>query len=256
VISFRSLNHHGYGAGLTLVELLVALALAALLLTGMVQITSAASASAQLQRNQAQVQENVRLANRALSRAIHQAGYNPQPWNPAFSLVALAETSADNVTPRGDRLVVRFWSDRNCFDNRNSEVDSAGNPRFFVRESTFDVTASRSLTHQCRYGPSLSELTTQIRRQGFINEIEAFHVLFGDDSDRSGGIDAWVKAGQWSHASNVTGVRVGLLASSEDPLLGPRDLALDVLDATVNKSAERKLYRAFEFTAAIRGHTR
>ena len=241
--------------GLTLIELLVALALAALLVTGLVQVTAASSASAQLQRNQAQIQENARLAQRVLSRAVHQAGFNPQPWNPLFSLEALGENSVDNISPQGDRLVVRFWSDLNCFDNRNPDIDSSGNPRFYVRESSFDVTASRSLTHQCRYGPSMSELTTQIRRQGFINEIEAFHVLFGDDSDRSGGIDDWVKAGNWSHVSNVTGIRVGLLLFSKDPVLDPRDLAVGVLDATVVKSAERKISREIEFAAAIRGQT-
>ncbi|NNL94434.1 MAG: hypothetical protein HKO64_02315 [Xanthomonadales bacterium] len=242
-------------SGLSLVELLVALAASALLLSGLIQIAAAASASTQLQRNQAQMQENARLAHQALARAVHQAGFNPQPWNPDFALVGIAESTADGVSETGDRLVLRSWSNLNCFDSRNPEVDAFGNPLFYIRESAFDISSSRSLTHQCRYGPSVSELTTQIRRQGFINEIEAFQVLYGEDSDDYEGIDTWVRAGHWSSVSGVSGVRVALLLFSQDALITPKEQTLRVLDTTINKRADGKLRQVVEFTAAIKGRT-
>ncbi len=72
-------------SGFTLLELLLATALAALLILGLVQIVSATSAAGSLQRNQAQIQDHARFAIAILSRAIRQAGYRPEPWNGAYA---------------------------------------------------------------------------------------------------------------------------------------------------------------------------
>jgi type IV pilus assembly protein PilW len=240
---------------MALMELVIALALSALLLIGLVQIAAAAGSSTQLQRNQAQVQENARFAFNTLSRVIRRAGFNPQPWNPQFPPLGLAETSQDHVSANGDRLAVRDWSDLNCFDNPNPDEDASGNPLFYIREFMFDVNTDKSLTHQCRYGPSLTKLTTQVRRQGFINNIESFQVLYGQDSDQDGNIESWVKAGDWDDIRHVLGLRVGLLLASPDAVVEMVSQRHDVLDATVEKRADGKLRRVSEFTVAVRGRT-
>lgn len=241
--------------GLALIELLIALALSALLLLGLVQIAAAASSSTQLQRNQAQVQENARLAYNTLSRAIHRTGYNPQPWSSSFPTLGIADSSLDNVSANGDRLVVRDWSDRNCFDNRNPVVDAAGSPRYFIREFAFDINTDRSLTRQCRYGPALDNLTTQVRRQGFINGVESFQVQFGLDVNQDGNIEVWVNAGGWLDPGSVLGIRAGLLHSSPDAVMEPVSKIHQVLDSTRLSVADGKLRRVSIFTAAIKGRT-
>jgi len=240
---------------MALIELVIALALTALLVMGLVQIAAAASASTQLQRNQAQLQENARLAVNVISRAVHRTGFNPRPWSPQFPPTGLAETSMDNVSVAGDRLVVRDWSNLNCFDNRNPDQDASGNPLFYIRESAFDISSGESLTRQCRYGPSLTELTTQVRREGFINNIESFQVLYGLDSDQDGNVETWVRAGEWEDSRHVLGLRIGLLLSSEEAVVEAVSRSYSVLDATIVKSADGKLRRMSEFTAAIRGRT-
>jgi type IV pilus assembly protein PilW len=241
--------------GMALLELVIALALSALLVLGLVQIAAAASSSTQLQRNQAQVQESARLAFNTLSRAVHRTGFNPQPWNPQFAPLGLAEISVDNVSAASDRLAVRDWSDVNCFDNRNPDEDASGNPLFYVRESVFDLNTDKSLTRQCRYGPSLAELTTQVRRQGFINGIESFQILYGQDSDQDGNIETWVRAGDWSDLQHVRGLRVALLLFSQDAVVEPAAHSFNVLDSTVIMQADGKLRRVAEFTVAIKGRT-
>ncbi|MCJ7815043.1 MAG: PilW family protein [Xanthomonadales bacterium] len=236
-------------------ELVIALALSALLVLGLVQIAAAASSSTQLQRNQAQVQENARLAVNTLSRVIHRAGFNPRPWSPQFPPLGLAETSLDNVSVAGDRLAVRDWSDLNCFDNRNPDEDASGDPLFYIRESVFDINTDKSLTHQCRYGPSLTELTTQVRRQGFINDIESFQVLYGQDSDQDGNIESWVRAGDWNDVQHILGVRISLLLSSQDAVVEPVSQSYNILDSMVSKQADGKMRRVSEFTVAIKGRT-
>jgi type IV pilus assembly protein PilW len=237
-----------------LLELVIALALAALLVLGLVQIAAAASSSTRLQRNQAQLQENARLVFNTLSRVIHRAGFNPQPWNPQFPALGITEASLDSVTATGDRLAVRDWSDLNCFDNRNPVEDPSGNPLYYIRESVFDVNTDRSLTRQCRYGPSLIDMTTQIRRQGFINNIESFQVLYGLDADQDGSIESWVAAGEWGDLRHILGLHVGVLLASPDGVAEKMPQSYSVLDATVDRPADGKLRRVSEFISVAGGH--
>jgi type II secretory pathway component PulJ len=238
-------------AGFTLVELLLAVTLASLLILGLVQIVAAASAAGSLQRNQAQMQEHARFAASILSRAIRQAGYRPEPWNDAFGAEALLIESGDGVRASSDRMAVREWSDLNCFDNRNPDVDSAGEPH---------LGGDNSLTRLCRYGPSPAELTTQIRRQGVVMNVESFQALYGEDADLDGNIERWVAAGQWIDPQRVLGIRIGLLLASENAVAHPQTTPpaepVRVLDATVSPPADGKLRRVVEFAVALRGRTR
>jgi len=248
-------NFRHLQTGLTLIELVIAVALSALLIFGLVQIVSAAGASSRLQDNQAQLQENARLAIQTLSKTVQQTGFNPQPWNDDFEELGFSGDTLDDVSTHSDRLAVRSWSDLNCFDNRNPAMDSDGAPAFFIRESVFDLNGDRNLTHLCRYGPSLSDLTTQIRRQGFVPGIEAFQVLYGQDSDRDGHIESWVRAGHWSDPAEVLGVKFGLLLSGEDAVAEPLARDFVVLDSVIRKRADGKLRKVVQFTAALRGRS-
>lgn len=239
--------------GQTLAELLIALALAAVLVLGVVQVVSAASAAGTLQRNHAQVLDRARFVIGILGRAVRQAGYRPEPWNATYDPDALADGNLDGATAAGDRLALRGWSDRNCFDNRNPDRDADGRPRFYIRESVFDVNTSGNLAHTCRYGPAPAELTTQISRQGLVPGVEAFQVLYGEDGDGDGNIDGWVHAGQWSDARRVLGVRIGLLMAGDDPVAEPDRQSFDVLGETLQAPADRRLRRLFDFALAMRG---
>jgi len=242
-----------FSTGLTLLELLLAMALAALLILGLAQIVAAASAAGSLQRNQAQIQDHARLAIGVLSKAIREAGYRPEPWDDDFSPMAFPSENLDGASAAGDRLVLRTWSDLNCFGNRNPSLDGEGNPRFYIRESLFDVTTAHDLARRCRYGPGPGEMTTQIRRQGLLPGVESFQVLYGEDGNGDGNIERWVTAGEWSDARRILGVRIGLLLASDDAVVEPEARQLQVLDATTTVPADGRLRGVFEFAASLRG---
>jgi len=241
--------------GMTLIELIIVIALSAFLILGLVQIASAASSSTRLQRNQAQIQEHARLAVNTLTDVIRQTGFTPQPWSEQYPSLGLAENSLDNVSAISDRLAVRSWSDLNCFNNLNPEKDSSGNASFYIREFVFDLNSDNGLTQQCRFGPSLTKLTTQVRRQGFIQGVESFQVLYGRDSDLDGNIETWVKAGQWIDSLNILGVKIGLLLVSQDAVSEKEPKNHVVLDSTLSSRADGKLRRMIQFTVAIKGRT-
>jgi len=235
------------------VELMLVILLSAVLITGMVQIVSAASASFRLQDNEAEVMENGRHAMAAIGRLVRQAGFSPQPWNDDYSREGLTVGTADRVSNRSDRLVFRFWSDINCFDNRNPVVDSGGDSVFFLRESLFDLNGNNDLAHTCRYGPSASELVTQINHQGMIRNVDSFQALYGEDTVGDGQVDRWVTGGGWAAVDRVLAVRIGLLLHSSDEVLEFSRRTFDVLDQTYTTRADGHIRQLFVFTTWIRG---
>lgn len=242
--------------GITLLELLIATVLTALLMMGLVHFASAAGSSNQLMENQALLQDQLRLSRRVLAPAITQAGFDPAPWKATESIEALGDGTVNAHNRGNDRLVVREYSDRNCFENLNPVRNSAGQPAFHIRESTFDVSSDRHLTRDCRYGPALADLTVQIRRQGLVPGVESFQMLFGEDSDGNGNIDRWTHAGKWDHKHNITGIMVGLLLASQDAVVEPAAGTFTVLDETETAGADGKLRMAAEFVFSLRGKGR
>ncbi|MEJ2385683.1 MAG: PilW family protein [Xanthomonadales bacterium] len=242
-------------SGMTLLELLVAVSITAILLLGLVRFATAAGLARQLQDSQSQLQDQARVAFRMLADAIAEAGFDPAPWRSTHSLDGAFTGSADAVTTRGDRLVVRTWSDRNCFDNLNPVTGVAGRPAFFLRESAFDLSAAGQLTRSCRYGPTAGELTTQVRRQGKVPGIDSFQLLFGIDGDGDGNADRWVHAGEWDDPGAVLGVRVGLLLRGAEPVVEPVARGHAILDQRLTAPADGHLRLPLEFTAAVRGRT-
>jgi type IV pilus assembly protein PilW len=239
--------------GFTLLELMLALGLSALLVLGLVQVVAAAGASARLQDNHARLQENARLAHSVLSRAARETGFSPQPWNGAYPPVALGESTRDAVTARSDRLSVRSWSDVNCFNNRNAVRTADGEPAFYIREWTFELNGQANLAQQCRYGPSLTEMETQIRREGFVPGVEAFQLLYGEDTDGDGSVNRWVPGGRWSDETRLHGIRVGLLFSSEDSVLEPKAREFRVLDSTIRAPADGRMRYLAQYAVTFRG---
>lgn len=241
--------------GMLLMELMLAALLSAFLIIGLVQIVAAARSSFRLQENEAEVQENGRHAISTLGALVRQAGFRPQPWNESFELPALTSATQDRVSSRSDRIALRSWSDLNCFDNRNPVEDNSGEPAFFIRESVFDLNDRRDLMRTCRYGPTEAEFITQIRRQGFIRNVESFQALYGEDSNNDGNIDRWVRGAEWSNENGILGVRIGLLLNSSEVVVEPATQEFSVLDFQHRTRADGKLHRLFEFTAAIKGRS-
>ena len=242
--------------GLTLVELLVAMALTAVLMLGIVQLVSAAGSATLLQDNQAAVQDRIRYTQELLFKTASEAGFAPIPWDAGTALPALAPGTADGVSAHSDRLVLQAWSDLNCFDNRNPDLDTLGKPRFFIRESSFDLNGSSHLTRTCRYGASHGEMVTQVNRQGLVPGIESFQLLFGEDSDGDGNVDRWINAGEWTDESRIMGIRAGLLIAGPDAVRETAVRTYELLDAAPRTRRDGKLREPIEFALPIRGRVR
>src|SRR5690606_40813368 len=70
-----TINHSHRSAGVTLIELLVALAIGAVLMLGLVQVFAASRSAYQMSEGMARVQENSRFAMDFIQRDLRMAGH-------------------------------------------------------------------------------------------------------------------------------------------------------------------------------------
>jgi len=239
--------------GVSLVELLVAMFIGMLLLTGLVQVAASARGSFLLQEGLAEVQENGRFAIDSLAAILRQSAFTPQPWVDSAVRVGVTDESEESIRARGDRVAVRTWSERNCFDNLNPISDDDGQPRFFLKESVLELNGSKNLAHTCRFGPSEDQLVTQIRRQGMVQNVDAFQVLYAEDLDGDRQVDRWVSGGNWSDEQAVMGLQLAVLLGSSAAVSEPLSKTYMVLDQAVSPPRDGKLRRVFTYTHFFRG---
>jgi len=227
--------------GLSLIELLIAMLISAILLTGLIQIASSARSSFLLQEGLAEVQESGRFVLDSLAKILRQTVFSPQPWVAPTTAIGLTVDTADATSTHGDRLAIRTWSERNCFGRPNPVTAPDGRPEFYVKESIMELNGSGNLAHTCRYGPDVASLLTQINRQGLLQNVEAFQALYAEDIDSDGIADRWVVGGDWEDASHILGVHVAVLIRSHQSVSAPLERVYNVLDHVVRAQADGKL---------------
>jgi type IV pilus assembly protein PilW len=236
--------------GMTLLELLIAMALSSLLSLVMVHMAMAARNSFRLQENLAELQENARFFADMVSSNIAASAYHPKPWLHDATPIGLMPASADGISTNSDRLVSRNWSERNCFGSLNSATNSSGLPRFYLKESTLELN-NGSLAFSCRYGPSTGEMITQINRQGAIPQVEVFQALYAADTDGDGQIDSWLKAGQWDTPEKVRAIRLGILSSSRESFAHDQPKDFQILDFSYSAPTDGRLRRVASYTVPL-----
>jgi type IV pilus assembly protein PilW len=238
--------------GMSLVELLLAVTLSSVLTLALVQLASAARGSFRLQESLAELQENSRFFADLLAVHVSDSGFHPQPWLYEATPVGLMPASRDAISPNSDRVVIRSWSNRNCFGSVNPQHDSSGQAVFHLRESVVEL-SNGSLVLSCRYGPADDAMTTQVNRQGVIPQVEAFQVLYASDADGDGEIDQWVRAEEWDDLARILAVRLGILSSSRESVIRPEARDWQILDFTYKAPADGRLRRVASYTLPLHG---
>ena len=238
--------------GFTLMEVLIAVFLSSLLISGIVQLLATSVSTYRLQLGLSQLEESGRYARDVLINHITQAGYRPRPWEPAFQLPALTNESLNGGSIPGDQLGLQRWSSQNCYGNDNPVKDGDGRAAFFILQTRFRINTSNNLAITCRYGPDTSQMTTQINNYGLVEDVESMQILFAEDRDGDNIADGWVASQAWLQESHIKAVKVALLLSTRQPFDQTTDRPLTLLDETVIPPADGRLRRVNTLTAAIR----
>ena len=215
------------------------------------QVAAGARSSFRLQESVAEMQESGRFLIDTLGDILRRSAFTPQPWTITSAVVGISDGAEDTVNRNGDRLATRTWSERNCYGAWNPLTDAKGLPRYFLKETILEPTSSGNLALTCRYGQSASQFVTQIRRQGLLQNVDSFQVLYAEDLDGDGGADRWTSGGHWHDPNRVLGLQIAVLLRGEEAVIEPAASVFNVLDEVVRTPADGRLRRVFTYVQAL-----
>lgn len=242
--------------GFTLLELLLALSLGAVLLTGLLQLTQAVSQAVRGQQALAELRGSAAFALRTLRAAAEPAGFRETPWDLADAGAIDGSASASDSGGVADQLVLRRWSRRNCLGNGNPERDSQGKPAAWLLETEFTLRDSWRLVVTCRYGPAGGPAVRQLNATTLVTGVERFRVRYGEDRDGDRVIDDWRPAEAWVDPMNVLGLRVGLVLASTQPVGTRPGTTVRLHGQELPVPADGRLRLAVHATVPLRGRLR
>jgi len=243
----------GAHRGFSLMEVMIAVFLSTILVSGIVQLLGGSVSAYRLQLGQSQLEESDRFARDVLITHIAQAAYVPEPWQNQPGLPALTSEAIDGSAVPGDQLGLQRWSRSNCYGNENPVTDSDGQAEFYLLQAHFRVNSSNNLAMTCRYGPDASQLQTQINNFGLVEDVESMQVLYAEDRNGDDIADTWVKAQAWQQETNIRAVKVALLLSTRHTFGQAVSEQITLLDETISSPADGHLRIASSLTTAIRG---
>jgi len=220
--------------GFSLMEVMIAVFLSTLLMSGIIQLLGGSVSVYRLQLSQGQLEESGRYARDVLTSHISQAGYQPAPWQDQPELPALTDETLDGGLQPGDQL-------------------GDGQPAFHLLQTRFKVNANNNLAITCRYGPNASSLTTQINNYGLVEDVESMQVLYAEDRDDDKIADSWVTGQTWQQESNIRAIKIALLLSTRQPFDQPASEQITLLNETLSTPADGHLRTVSLLTSAIRG---
>ncbi len=245
-------------AGLTLIELMVAMVLGLVLMGVAMNVFLSTRETHRLVNNLARVQENGRFALEQVSQIVRMTGYQGDtaaqwvlgPLTQATSGVnRLAGT--DNATNGSDTITVAF----------------RGSADTFIKDCHgINVAVADTVVNQYALSAN-NELTCGVSRNGgavqtlvVVDGVEAMHVMYGVDSNNDDAADQYVTSPNVADMEDVVSVRVALLLMTQDAsLAGQNDTrTYTLLDETVYDTAtpanDRRLRRVMTATVDLRNH--
>ncbi len=273
----------GRQSGLTLIELLVALALGVFIAAGAAQVFVGSRASFEIIRAQSSMQESARFGMSFISEATRQAGYvnagnvdngndfaanlvnvfqgiNPRwPAEGEFEELAVVDGTDDaggaiggiDVKANTDVLRVRLQGDPEVTMQDCSGADITSDEALYVR-MVFFVSNDDQLYCQVFDGVAWVDPVPLV---GGIENMQVLYGLGGDPADRFRA-QQYVSAGAVPADSwrEVMTVRVGLLAVSENEPLDRSSVNFTVLDEDLGGIADGKSRQVFTQTIALRSN--
>ena len=210
--------------GLTLVELLVAMAIGLILLTGIFQVFLGSNSIYRTQDSLSRLQENGRFAIELLTQKVHLAGY------PRVSVTgnAYTGTAIGGTEGASDTLTVNF-------------INPAG----------------AGLTPP--YAFAVDAATTELTMNGIplIDGVESMQILYGVDTNSDSQVDAYQNVVAASDWDQVVAVRIGLLLRTlEEIPKGDLDTGTYNVNGTVvDPVDDRRLRRVFTTTISLRNRS-
>ncbi len=237
-----------HSTGITLLELMLALAINGVLLLGLIQLFFSSQRTFNTQRAFGDRQETGLYALQFLHRAVAQAGFVDDPWS-GEELPPLTDDTGQ--TAAGSRLSMQRMSDSNCYGSLNPATDEAGRAAFYWLNESFERSADGRLRWTCRYGSTPAATTTQVNRQTVIDGVQDFQILLGQDIDGDDSVDRWQIPAGPVNGQPVIAVRIGLVLTETIGRTPFRQAPVSLFETTVDTPRDGRHRTALETTVVL-----
>lgn len=234
--------------GFTLIEVMLALALSALVLGALLVVVQGVNATLRNVQALDLLSSSARYLQSELSSITSLAGAADDPvQDDPISAVAGSRSGEDS-----DLLSLQTMSSRNCFENENPVRDPDGEPAWWLQRNEFEVRDGRRLVRSCYYGPPGGPAIRQLNAATLVEGVEHFRLRFAIDTSGDRRLDDWVHPGNWSEEASVIGVRVGIILATEQPVGAEHAWTLSLFGQPVPVPADGLARIATTLTLPIR----
>lgn len=258
--------------GLSLVELMVAMALGLLLMTGVIQVFLSSRQTYAANEAMGRLQENGRFALEFIARSARMAGYTEPVFEEGKPLALVRPSCAglpgtiptDLCTSAGtadesDTVAFVFqppFTDgvrRDCLGNTITENDML----LINHYSIIPATATAPASLGCRaykFNNTTGSWTSGPAAQELISGIDNLQVLYGvSTSGDSRSANQYVSAERVTNWNNVRAVRIAVLANSIEPLTpAPAERNFVLLDADPTSFTDNRARQIFSTTIQLK----
>jgi len=246
--------------GFTIIEVMVALTISAVLLFGVTNIFMASRTSYALQSGASRIQENARFALDNMARNIGMAGLDVLSTQ-AFTTANTQDNVDENATlgltqaagNASDRIQINFVnSDPNSVDCLGNSAVGAVSALYWVGTETLaDGVTQRSNL----YCTTQANLTAPL-----VEGVENLQILYGEDSNADGIADRYISAADVSDWGGVSGgvasIRIAILVSTVDDAGVTDTRSYNLLDAPpMGPFNDNSVRRVFTRTILLRNYT-
>lgn len=236
-------------AGLSMVELLIAMAISSFLILGITQIFIDNKRNYVYQQNQSANQETARFAQLIFEQQLYKAGYQRQPQDamvvafPAATVAGCAAFSAGEVIkPTSDGQGVCFRYQRATTNERDCQgnIISSNAPITIrmQRASTGDI--------QCAINGGAAT--------ALLSGVNQIQFRYGVDNNADRIADAFVAHNEVPASSPIVSVRFATLveSTSTQVALGSDGYYFPLSNTTATTPADKKLYLSAQGTTTLR----
>lgn len=228
--------------GFTLVELMIALALSAIVLAAVAHAFLGSKVSFMLNRGLSTLQDNGRHGVATLERYVRMSGFQ----NRNAALGPLADAIDGTTNGADDKLILRFGTGATPALTDCSGTAALAND---VIELSFERDVNDDLI--CKARSLISRHSTSAP---LVSGVEHFSVRYGEDTNNDRIADVFVAANRVTNMQNVIAVKLCLIVNSQDRTDAMSHTSIDCDDNKIT-SDDGLLRRRFLTTVNLRNRS-
>ncbi|MBF0369105.1 MAG: PilW family protein [Magnetococcales bacterium] len=226
-------------AGFTLVELMVAMTLGLVLLTGIIRILQSNQDTYQLQEGVGEIQENGRFVLDFLAQDMRMTGFPRES-----TIVTAPIIGIDGGNAANDSVTIQYESATNCFGDATNGTLTQN--QYLVQNNANGVPELQCIG-------SIAGAPGATATYTLVAGVESLQILYGEDTNGNGEINLYRIATNVADWNDVLSVRIAVLLRTADYVNAQQDDTYKLVnESPIGPYSDGLLRRSFVTTIALR----